>query len=206
MTNHLKNLIEKLNQINETPFLNDTDLFHFETAMISKNALERAYDYFGAVFQEILIYQKKDGSAIVVGMLDDNGNLIHFLDIQTDDKAYPVEPTQLSPNCKQIGLVLISKNAAQQGITRAVYQLLASKYDLVSDKVQYRGGKRLWMSLASHNISNIYVFDGNVHDYVRDSSGNIIKYNASNIEEAFIWGTSIEHQNRILVASMKEKT
>jgi hypothetical protein len=201
----LKIIIERLNRINETPYLHGTELFHLETALISKAALSKAYTHFGTIFSEIEIFQKNDNTAFVVGLLDDNGNLIHFLDIQTENKSYPIEPSQLSPNYCQIGMVLISKNAAQQGITSAVYQYLIKRFDIMSDNVQYIGGKRLWKSLASSNYANIYVFDGNVNDYVRDVDGKILNYNGTNIDEDFIWGKTIEHQNRILVASSGKK-
>jgi hypothetical protein len=205
MKDQIKILIERLNKINESPYLHDTDLFHLETTVISKSAIERAYKHFGTLFTEIEIYEKNDGSAFVVGLIDDSGNLIHFLDIQLDSKSYPIEPTQLSSNYRQVGFVMISKNAAQQGITRAVYQYLVRHFDIVSDKVQYIGGKRLWLSLAKNNISNIYVFDGVTNDYIRNSSGDIINYNTLNIDEDFIWGKTTDHQKRILVASIMEK-
>ena len=202
--NDLKNLIEKLNKINESPYLHDSDLFHFETAMISKSALARSYKHFGTILSEIQIYEKNDDSAFVVGMIDDIGNLIHFLDIQVEHKSYPVQPSQLSSNYRQIGMAIISENVAQQGITRSVYQYLVRQFDIVSDKVQYLGGKRIWQSMAKNNITNIYVFDGNIDDYIRDFSGNIIQYNGENIQENLIWGKTIDHQNRILVASIRK--
>jgi hypothetical protein len=205
MREQLKIVIEKLNRISESPYLHDIELFHFETAVISKSALVRSYTYIGAVLSEIQIYEKNDWSAFVVGVVDDSGNLIHFLDIQLDHKLYPVEPTQLRPNYRQIGMTMISKNIAQQGITKAVYQYLVERFDMVSDRVQYLGGKRLWQSLAKNSIANIYVFDGGVNDYIRDSGGNIVKYDGVNIDESVIWGETMAHQNRILVASQLEK-
>jgi len=201
----MQKLINRLDLINESPYLHDSELFYFETAMISKAALQRSYTHFGTVLQEIEIFEKNNRTAFVVGLLDDKKNLIHFLDIQIEDKTYQVKPKQLSSNYRQVGAVIISENAAQQGITRAVYSYLVNHFDILSDSVQYLGGKRLLQSLARNSICNIYVFDGNINDYLRDQLGNIINYNGENINEDYIWGQSNEHEHRILVASKSTK-
>lgn len=198
----IKNILVKLEQINESPYLHDRELFYFEVAAISPEALSQRYTHLGTVLSEIEIYEKNNQASIVVGILSETGDLYHFLDMQEEKKNYPI-PTQIESNYKQFGMVMISEKIAGQGITKSVFEFLAHLFDIVSDKVQFLGAKRLWKSLARSSAVNVYVYDGNKADYRRDESGMIIKYNGSNLDDLAIWGKTSEHENVLLVATTK---
>jgi hypothetical protein len=124
------------------------------------------------------------------------------LNISTRTTSYPVEPTNLSKNYHQVAWVNVAKGQEQQGYTKAVYNLIAQKTDLVSDHKQYGLAKDLWKSLAKSPNIGVYVFEKD--DYIRDSDGNVVKYNGLNIDDETIWGNH-DKQFTLLVASVNPK-
>lgn len=198
-------LIEGILNIEESPRYNDEELPLGELAYISQEALKRSFVFLGKTAKEVLVYEKQDFSGFTAGLLNKDKSLAHFLDIKTRKNAYPTTPSQLSPDYHQVSWVIIAKDFEQFGYTRNVYMLVAQHYDLVSDHEQYLGAKKLWQSLARSGVINVYVFDGfETKDYVRDESGNLVKYNGTNINEKKIWGDSIKYNSVLLVATTKE--
>lgn len=72
-----------------------------------------------------------------------------------------------------------------------LYFLLADRgYSIVSDYSQYLGGKALWKKLARESASRQYVvsiWDDETQDWIKDSSGHKVEYNASNLSDERIW-------------------
>jgi hypothetical protein len=195
----LRNISDTLVHLNEMPRLRDEELLLGLDNNISHDQLNRAYSYIGSIrHNTIKIYEKTDSSGFIAGVDIDHLFTI-FLDIKTRKKSYPVLPTGLR-DYQQVSMVLIGDQFAERGYAREVYEFLATKFDLVSDHEQYLGAKRLWKSLAKSGKINIYVFDGEINDYVSDKHG-VIVYNGENINDRLIWGDTIEHSMRLLVAS-----
>ena len=73
----------------------------------------------------------------------------------------------------------------------ALYILLARYgYSIVSDFEQWNGGKALWKKMARESEMRKYVvrvWDDNEQDWMKDAAGEVIKYNASNLDDDKVW-------------------
>lgn len=73
----------------------------------------------------------------------------------------------------------------------ALYILLARYgYSLVSDFEQWNGGKALWKKMARESQMRKYVvrvWDDNEQDWMKDEAGEVVKYNASNLDDDKVW-------------------
>lgn len=73
----------------------------------------------------------------------------------------------------------------------ALYILLARYgYAVVSDFEQWNGGKALWKKMAKESEMRKYairIWDDSQEDWFRDNNGNVLKYNASNLDDESIW-------------------
>ena len=183
----------------ESPYLNDEELPYTVLAKISKSQLKRAYSEVGQI-NDIVLFAHKDTGFIAGFMVGDH--LSTIVRISCREKGYPKEPHQLE-NYQQVSMVNVSKEFAERGYTKEIYNLIAKTIDLVSDHEQFLGAKGLWKSLARDSDINVYVFNGNLNDYVRDEFGKIIKYNSSNLKDKMIWGSTFEHKSILLVATKR---
>lgn len=201
-------LLEQLSTITEMPRLHDEELALISTQpSISKSALTRSYESIGNLGgsqTHIDIYKKKNNFGFIAGVKDEE-SFVYFLDIKTREHSYPVQPRYLKIPNFQVSFVNVSEDYADQTYTKSVYKFLISKYDVISDHEQYIGGKRLWKSISSESDIFIYVFDGNIDDYIRHDDGQIIRYRDDSINEKNIWGSSIDFSKILLVASRESK-
>ncbi len=73
----------------------------------------------------------------------------------------------------------------------ALYILLARYgYSVVSDFEQWNGGKALWKKMAKEAEMRNYVvriWDDETQDWLKDSTGQVAKYNASNLDDDKVW-------------------
>jgi len=192
MTNEIKQLIETIERLNEMPKYSDDDLPLGNLAQISMDSLSKSYSILGNVAQNaIQVYEKNSGTGFIAGF-ERHNNFNHFLDIGTRRTSYPVVPHNLSPDYHQVSSVIVAEGFEQRGYTKEVYNLIAKKYDLVSDNEQYRLAKLLWQSLARNSSVNVYVFSDNKYSL----------YDGSNINEKEIWG-GVDKRSTLLVASTK---
>ena len=200
----IRKIMNSLSVVNETPQYDDSELPLGVVAKISPEELNLYFDHYGTIANVVEIYKEKNGNDFVAGGLLDNGVLINIVNLMTQNKVYPVNPTQLKKDYIQVNHVMIAEEFAKQGLVTAVYEYIARRIDVVSDNIQFRGAKRLWKSLAKTSSVYIQVFDGKINDYIRDNKNNVIVYNSSNIDENRIWGDT-ENQKVLLIASSEIK-
>jgi len=200
----IRKIMNSLSVVNETPQYDDSELPLGVVAKISPEELNLYFDHYGTIANVVEIYKEKNGNDFVAGGLLDNGVLINIVNLMTQNKVYPVNPTQLKKDYIQVNHVMIAEEFAKQGLVTAVYEYIARRIDVVSDNIQFRGAKRLWKSLAKTSSVYIQVFDGKINDYIRDYKNNVIVYNLSNIDENRIWGDT-ENQKVLLIASSEIK-
>jgi hypothetical protein len=187
--------------ITEAPYLNHEELPYKAISSISVNRLKQMYTKIGEVKAGVDVYQHQNGSVIAGKIVADD--FILAVSVSTRGQPYPIEPT-LIDNVLQVSMVNVVKGEEDKGLTKSVYNVIGSLVDLVSDHEQYLGAKGLWKSLARSSDVNVYVFDGNKKDYVRNKNGQIVKYNGNNISDTTIWGSEIEFKTILLVATKKD--
>lgn len=87
------------------------------------------------------------------------------------------------------------------GIASEVYIALADDgYVVVSDSVQYDGGKFLWKKLSRSHELNVFVYDRTEKDFLKDKQGNVIRYDTTNLTDDTIWLPGSPGQRFIFIA------
>lgn len=75
-----------------------------------------------------------------------------------------------------------------RGLTTELYNLLADRYVVVSDNIQYKGGRELWRKIAETtklNGKSVIICDDS--KIIRDDKDEIIRYNGGNFDAVEIW-------------------
>ena len=198
-----------LKKLHETPYLHDLDIDPTEVGTdllihvgkTSDEALSRAYTKLGEIKTPKGVVQffidKKDEDHVRGYIYNDNyskkvgksyNDLIFSLTIETDlTFAVPFR------NAIQVSGVGTIKKFQFEGIALYAYMLLAKRgFTVVSDSTQFQGGYGLWKKLARNaKLGNYKVSIYNIKskDFLRDSSGDVVMYDSTNIKDSEIWTT-----------------
>lgn len=186
------------------PLIDEGELELIDLPHISMNAISKFYTQLEKLPSDVVLYRNNVSGAFISGKKFGE-YFVPFVSVACKKPSYPGAniPSQLT-NWVQVAMVNADKLRTLEAHTRATYELISKHYDLVSDRKQYWAAKNLWKSLARSN-SHIYVWDGNIKDYLRDTDGKPHKYDGQqNIPEATIWGKTTEHARRLLVATHKQ--
>lgn len=169
----------------------------------SDEAIERDYDEIFSI-DDVKIYEYKDkwrshhfrGYVKDINPLTKEQSNRLVFDLQTKQTNFHVFLHLKNPLF--VSRVDIDPTYEGKSIPTKVYSYLAKKgITVVSDNVQYTGGKRLWKKVSREAASrglNVYIYDEKARDLMRDPDGKPISYNGSNIDHAAIWTTG---DNRI---------
>ena len=119
------------------------------------------------------------------------------------DRAIP------SKNALQVDVVEIKQSDKARGFGVLLYcNLVKYGYIIISDNVQYIGGKALWKKIASMSQFkklDVYVIENGKP--VLDETGEPKKYNGTNIDDAEIWAapsTDIEASKRYTLLLLRK--
>jgi hypothetical protein len=113
--------------------------------------------------------------------------------------SFPTTPNDIVPgvNSFQVSWAELIKPLEGTGIAKLIYLKIIDKVgSITSDNEQYKGAKRLWLSL-SNNVS-VYVWNGTINDYVRDAQGKKLKL--KQVDSERVWGSTPNYRNILLVA------
>jgi hypothetical protein len=112
------------------------------------------------------------------------------------------------PSGKLLQVDLVEAGSDDQkraGLGYLLYKaVMNAGYTVISDNVQYRGGRRLWekiVKLSAVEQHNVFIIrDG---EYLTDDHGDKIKYDGSNIQDSEIWGPqgSMKHHFTLLLTT-----
>lgn len=178
--------------------LRDSNFLVSGRRYISHEALKERYAFLGSTEEpeKWYIYRQRSSATFVAGPITKQGLDVSLsIDCLEDKKALPANPIVFVKGTS------IREDRAYQGFTRRVYEIICQHYSMVSDVTHYRGAKALWQSLARSSNVNIYVYDYATEDWLRDTANKPIRYNGKNIPYDKIWGTSYEHEDRVLMAT-----
>lgn len=177
----------------EMPILGDFNLFY------SEESIERLFDkvsIFKVGEDEFAVLIKKSRADAVLGKFSFRDNetfgvsVIGKLEFKdTLDLSWINEIHVSAKNVLQVDGVSLNAEVRSGGLGTHFYVALV-KYGfvLISDTLQYTGGRKLWDKLArtskSNSVNVFIVADGEV---VMDGD-NPLKYNGKNYSEDEIWG------------------
>jgi len=193
-------LLEKLTEM--SPYLDMKRQALSTLGSLSMQSVLEGFRFFFALENDMVCYERIDELALIVG-IPEGDRFIIVLRMIIQAPHLPVKTMQLK-NYKQVEMVNIDKTYARLGAAADIYIAFAAEFDLVSDRYQYLGAKTLWQSVAKQKRVHVHVFDLTARDYLRDSDGKIHKYDGQNITEELIWGQAPHHDERLLVATIRE--
>ena len=140
-----------------------------------------------------------NGYTFIVGYKSDENFEIVMQITTRGNNSFPTTPKGITPgeNSFQVSWAELIQSLEGTGLAKKIYIKLIDKVgSLTSDNEQYKGAKRLWKSLAK-NV-HVRVWDGNIGEYVKDSSGKILTLRE--IDESRVWGSAPNYRNILLVA------
>lgn len=90
-----------------------------------------------------------------------------------------------------IEIAQISNEYMSKGIISNAYLEIAKQHIIISDNLQYEGGKALWKKLAKIKPNSIkcLVYSEQEGGNVFENENGIIDYNGSNIDDSEIWSS-----------------
>lgn len=209
----------KLSDLFEEPY-EVTDGVHSDNEIqkygqMSSATLARDHEFLGSINslqgEKIKLYALKSPQyAVIRGVIPgytDHGLNTNFVVFALRFKSVIQAklPKELDGNkCLQVNSVFIAPEFRGEGITGAVYKLIATKgFSIISDSAQFRDGKELWKKLVRDVLDGeykIYVLDDE-YGFKKDTAGKPIEYDGSNIKDSEIWtsGDDFNGHHKLLV-------
>lgn len=181
---------------------------------LSYNAVERVYDIL-----DIENYTRVEGK-IVIPALSKNKMMaaafINWFNPHSNDRKalrfvtkivfYNRSPLSNLPALKnplKVQRVYTVKEFRNNYVAGYLFALLAKNgHTIISDEVEYLGGKELWKKLARQAELKHYkirIFNQRTGEFLTDSNKEIIEYNGENINEAIIWKENMIGRNTLLI-------
>ncbi|HCZ4708628.1 TPA: hypothetical protein O3H02_004295 [Salmonella enterica subsp. enterica serovar Saintpaul str. CFSAN004144] len=102
----------------------------------------------------------------------------------------------------QVEGVIVTKRERGATLATVMYQaLIDTGIVLVSDNVQYPGGKALWSKIARNNAFDVFVFDAEQRQFW-PYDGERVRYDGVSIPESEIWSLAPDESRKgvVLVA------
>lgn len=201
----------RFNELFEMPTYMPTELpvTDVKVHVASVSTLDRQYDLLGTVQvrnQKIIAALKKDKSSAIIGPAVMRPDGKPSMEVVATIKFHKSpELGEAGGKSLQIDTVVATDDVQGFGYGYQLYKMILNQgYTIVSDNVQYVGGKELWLKIIRKSAAdrhNVFILqDGK---YMRDEAGNPIVFDGVNISPEDIWSTdkkSVPHYNTLLVA------
>jgi hypothetical protein len=134
-----------------------------------------------------------DGQLILKHSLDLGGNSPKLL---SGGKVLQVDLVKINQRTE------IGNIKTRQGLGYNLYKsVVEAGYTLVSDTLQYRGGKALWKKIApmsKHDGFQVFILSNG--EFISDESGEALAYDGDNIPDDQIWSQDATNKHVLLVA------
>lgn len=208
----------RFSELFETPTYQATELpiSDFEINIISKDTLDRDYDLLGELRDNVLEHTigaiKKDKTLAIIGPVKKRRDGKISVEIHSEIKFHARPElgnasagNDLAENAIQVDTVLSIESQKGRGNAYKLYKMLLNHgYTVVSDNIQYVGGRKLWEKILRQSfLENHNVFILQNGRYLRDANGAPLVYDGVNISADDIWSTdkkSEPHYYTLLVA------
>ncbi|MEQ9914059.1 hypothetical protein [Pectobacterium polaris] len=212
-----------------SPVLNDSGSFDMAILPMSYSPATMAREYrkigetsVNGRAVDIYIHNERHHAVAIYGEPDDvNGDLRHVvvakIDLKSrnsDDEAetilavigYYENLQPVSDYLTQVEGVIVTKRERNANVASAMYKALINDgIVLVSDNVQFPGGKALWARMARKEVGiEVFVFDPEQRTFW-PYDGERIRYDGRSIPESDIWSLAPNESRKgvVLVAERK---
>jgi hypothetical protein len=189
----------------------------FEINIISADALDRDYDLLGEIHDDNTLERtvgaiRKDKTLAIIGDVKTRRDGKTSLEISAEIKFHASPELgnasahhDLPENSIQVDTVLTVAKNQSRGLAYKLYKMLLDRgYTVVSDNIQYIGGRKLWEKILRQSAMdhhNVFILQNG--KYLRDANGAPLVYDGVNISADDIWSTdkrSEPHYYTLLVA------
>lgn len=159
----------------------------------SFEGLKRENDFLGTLDKDGKIYNfwlsnSQKVAKVSTPGIDDIGQKRELVIVRLEFQSKTGIPVE---NELHAHIVYTHQDYRGEFLAGALYILLARYgFSVVSDFEQWNGGKALWKKMAKESEMRKYavrIWDDYEQDWIKDSSGQIVKYNASNLDDEEIW-------------------
>jgi len=176
----------------------------------SVDTLDRDYELLGNTQrhnQKIIAAIKKDRSQAIIGPAVQRSDGKPSMDVIVTIKFHeaPDLGEVAGHNAIQVDTVVSAEDIRGFGYGYMLYKMLLNRgYTVVSDNIQYIGGRKLWEKIlrqSSKDNHNVFILQNG--KYLRDANGAPLVYDGVNISADDIWSTdkrSEPHYYTLLVA------
>jgi hypothetical protein len=186
----------------ELPTVNSGKIRRFN----SNETLKVKYNII-AKFGKNIVGISKDSSYAFIGeqgTREDNvkgAYVLGTIDFKKPLNISSIEHIEAPEKVLQVDGVEISKKFQRDGIGYYLYLgLIKAGYVVISDNLQYLGGKAIWKKIAKLAINNNYKVYISDDTELRMKNGQPEVYDGSNIDDAEIWSLNNSKVYTVLVA------
>jgi hypothetical protein len=205
--------------LNEMPVNLNKDapfVFSIDGTYMSNGALKRDFDFLGELTLDKTVYKfwlsKILNRAVVTTVAENHPEL-------KDGKGDPTNLIVVDLHLKnneivdiqrglQVDTVSVNSKYKNSGFAGILYVVIARYgYNIISDFDQYNGGVGLWKKIARLSIVRKYavrIWDITNQTWVKDSNGNILVYDETNLPDDEVWSSVGQHPKTLLVVSSKQ--
>lgn len=204
----------KLKTLLEMPEYVERELAREEPAQreISVDAFDREFDLLDRI-------KYSDGTLAVYGLRKDRSAAIAGEVVTKDNRQYLSIKIHLSfhaapqvgeivGDALQVDLVQSAPETKSYGHGYNLYHaIIKSGITLISDNVQYIGGKKLWDKvIRKSKVDGFHIYVLRHGEFMRDAAGKVIEFDGINIPSNQIWGRpgSVDAHNTLLVATKQQ--
>lgn len=204
-------IIMKIEELFEMPQVIDRELMTIDSGAYERfntlATLKAKYRQLISI-EKFIVGISKDTSFAFIGEYsnrkedDEPGAIVYgTVDFKKPVNISSIADIDVPKKVLQIDGVEISKKYQRDGIGYYLYlALIKAGYIVISDNLQYLGGKALWKKIAKKAINNnykVYIADDTE---LRMKDGKQEEYDGSNIDDAEIWSMNNSKAYTLLVA------
>lgn len=176
----------KIEELTETPWNIDNDGSYLPWSTISHDQFDRAYQVVSKL-PNGLVFAVSQTKYIIANYKSDQVEILSRVNMH-NSYGDGIPPELTGHKLIQVSNVSTVESHNEQGLASQLYiEICKAGYSIISDYHHYTQGKALWIGLAKRSGINVYVFNHNTGDFIRDANGHPIKYDGSNISEDQIW-------------------
>jgi len=177
-----------------------------------KTIKDRGYDVIGKR-ENVVVLLKNDHETALIGTKQERhdgepGVLVYGqVMFKLGLKLGPGVDTKQFLNQKvlQVDIVEVVRKAKFEGLGTFLYSCLVQKgFTVISDTLQFKGGKALWKKIARSHLSNEMVMIMDHGDIKMTDDGKPIAYDGSNIPDSDIWSEAKGEKDYVLLVYTKK--
>ncbi len=154
--------------------------------------------------KEIGFYQYSDDN--IIGVVKDKGKFKIIFELEFKDEPFEVPDSVKQPLF--VDTIDLAKEFRGEMVSKTIYNLLANMgHTVVSDTVQYTGGRKIWEDIAKSAPKNklkVKIYNILTKTFLSDDNGNPIEFDGFNIDHNEIWTKMPNTKGQTIVLTLSK--